>query len=236
MNIKFWPAWMNAAVFLCSLHAVLLASVRDGGKGISSKAAQVERGEKKLATEKDIVMKYLGMDALSAPKRVLRSITINGPSTSLVQHRALVNNDTAIYLRVQNYNEHLDRAKSSRREDFCTALFEVAGYTTKLCLALESTGNRVWLAPTFQICPGPQDSGLQWPFSLSYTFIFVHPQVTTYDMKIGSQITNFEQRNQQKPKGQCNKPIGHMKLGQGIAGQFVRNDTIAIGLVFHPNV
>lgn len=71
---------------------------------------------------------------------------------------------------------YFSKGNSNYKEDMCSSPSELCGYSVRLGLGCwKDETKRIVLMFFLQLCQGPKDASLEWPFCTPFTFKIVHP-------------------------------------------------------------
>lgn len=85
-----------------------------------------------------------------------------------------------VYRYIQNISNHITKANGNHT-NIISDRFIVAGYTARLYTGIQDNKGELWFGAYLQLCPGPNDDYLHWPFRIPHTFSFNHPTMGARD-------------------------------------------------------
>ncbi|XP_064459005.1 uncharacterized protein LOC135369342 [Ornithodoros turicata] len=140
------------------------------------------------------------------------------------------------FFHVENITQHVENAKLAGSQVIFGDKFTIDGYTAQLLLHVGPSKKDAWLLVFLRICPGTEDSHLQWPFRTNFVLSVVHlddPAESVYntiDSKTADCPTSFD-----KPEKECNTVCGFPEAESWAAieqGGYVHKGALTVGVTF----
>ncbi|XP_064467215.1 uncharacterized protein LOC135378200 [Ornithodoros turicata] len=170
------------------------------------------------------MMKHAISDAIGSLRNTLE------PKVTLTRH----------FWYVENFSEFVRRATISSPTDVYSDIMVVAGYSSKINVQLKEFQEGLFLGLYFSLCPGENDSYLEWPFRIPYSLSIVHPKSSEQDLSRNFSMGTAKEEYApcfSKPKKDCNSAYGHDALASVSTLEsdgYVMDNAITVALTLYP--